>query len=63
MHEGEKVEGKWDEDKYRAEEGFDRFGNDVANAPEEGARWAGRRVQDVEDIPQDVDNCMTDSTL
>jgi len=55
MHEGEKVEGDWDQDKYRAEQRFDNGINDVENAPDDAARWAGRGVQDVDDIPQDVD--------
>ena len=39
MHEGEKVEEKWDEDKYRAEDDVRRVGDEV------------------EYIPQNVDNC------
>ncbi|GAB7357136.1 hypothetical protein MBLNU459_g7931t2 [Dothideomycetes sp. NU459] len=54
MHEGEEVKDKWRDDEYRAEEGFDRIRDDVEDAPEDAARWAGRK--DVEDIPQDIDN-------
>jgi hypothetical protein len=42
-------------DEYRAEQGFDNAANDVADFPDNAARWAGRKVQDVEDIPQDID--------
>ena len=55
--EGDKyrAEDRFEEDKYRTEERFDRFGRDVEDAPEDAARWAGRKVQDVEDIPQDIE--------
>lgn len=56
-HEAHKVEERWDDDKYRAEADFRNVGSDIANAPDDAAQWAGRRVQDVEDIPQDFDNC------
>ncbi|KZT23595.1 hypothetical protein NEOLEDRAFT_1136398 [Neolentinus lepideus HHB14362 ss-1] len=47
-HEAHKVENDWDRDKYRVE-------NDVENFPDDAARWTGRGVGDVEDIPQDVE--------
>jgi len=55
MHEGEKVEEKWDEDKYRLE-GDARDGvQDVEDFPDDAARWTGSKVQEVDDIPQDVE--------
>lgn len=42
-------------DEYRAEDRVDRWGDDVRYAPEEAAGWAGRKVQAVEDIPEDVE--------
>lgn len=67
MYEGEKIHRDWDQDKARMEgdihrdeqrvdQGFDNAVQDVADAPDDMARWAGRKVQDVEDVPQDVDN-------
>jgi len=67
MYEGEKIHNDYDrdkydleEDKYRAEGYADRKFNDgiedVEDAPENAARWAGREEQRVEDIPQDIDN-------
>lgn len=44
MHEGHKVEEKWDEDKWRAEERFDRVEDRVEDFPEDAARWGGRKV-------------------
>jgi len=41
MHEGEKLDGDWDREKYRVEQGFE-------DAPERAARWAGQGVQGVE---------------
>ncbi|KAL6252894.1 hypothetical protein RBB50_000613 [Rhinocladiella similis] len=55
-HEGKKVEEKWDEDKYRVENDVRQDVDNVEDFPEDAARWAGRKVQDVEDIPQDVEN-------
>ncbi|KAK3062967.1 hypothetical protein LTS18_003020 [Coniosporium uncinatum] len=48
MHEGEKLDGDWDREKYKVEQGFE-------DAPERAARWVGEGVQGVEDIPQDID--------
>ncbi|KAK7888573.1 hypothetical protein LTR67_008919 [Exophiala xenobiotica] len=56
MHEGEKVEDKWDEDKYRLENDARQGIDNVEDFPEDAARWTGRGVQDVEDIPQDIEN-------
>ncbi|KAG9997913.1 hypothetical protein KCU78_g16706, partial [Aureobasidium melanogenum] len=56
MHEGHEVKEDWEEDKYRAEEKFDRFENRVDDIPEDAARWTGRKVGEVEDIPQDIEN-------
>ncbi|KAH0240759.1 hypothetical protein KCU71_g24087, partial [Aureobasidium melanogenum] len=44
MHEGHEVKEDWEEDKYRAEEKFDRFENRVDDIPEDAARWTGRKV-------------------
>jgi len=56
MHEGEKVKEHWDEDKYRAEQKIDDGIDDVEDAPENAARWMGRKVQDVENVADDVDD-------
>ncbi|EXJ87471.1 hypothetical protein A1O3_04431 [Capronia epimyces CBS 606.96] len=56
MHEGEKVEDKWDDVKYGAEDDVANGIQDVENFPENAARWTGEKVQDVEDIPQDIEN-------
>jgi len=56
MYEGEKIHRDWDADKARVDADAQRVGDDIVDAPEDAAQWAGRKVQDVEDIPQDVDN-------
>ncbi|KAL2413637.1 hypothetical protein ABEF95_002605 [Exophiala dermatitidis] len=56
MHEGEKVEDKWDDAKYTAENDVANGIQDVEDFPENAARWTGEKVQDVEDIPQDIEN-------
>ncbi|KAK5051568.1 hypothetical protein LTR84_003220 [Exophiala bonariae] len=56
MHEGEKVEEKWDEDKYRIDNDISNGVQDVEDFPEDAARWTGRKVGEVEDIPQDIEN-------
>ncbi|QIW95557.1 hypothetical protein AMS68_001075 [Peltaster fructicola] len=43
MHEGHEIKEHWREDEYRAEERVD-----------DAARWTGDKVQEVEDIPEDV---------
>ncbi|KAJ9625538.1 hypothetical protein H2203_004295 [Taxawa tesnikishii (nom. ined.)] len=53
---GEEVKQDWDEDKYRMENKFDNGVEDVEYAPERMAGWAGRKVGEVEDIPQDIEN-------
>ncbi|KAH8702690.1 hypothetical protein GQ44DRAFT_631501 [Phaeosphaeriaceae sp. PMI808] len=44
----------------RVEYRVDEFGNDVENFPENAANWTGEQwddgVQDIEDIPQDIEN-------
>ncbi|KIX92694.1 uncharacterized protein Z520_11546 [Fonsecaea multimorphosa CBS 102226] len=55
MHEGEKVENKWDDAKYDVENDVRDGVQDVENFPDDAARWTGDKVQEVEDIPQDVD--------
>ncbi|OQV10456.1 WW domain-containing protein isoform 2 [Cladophialophora immunda] len=55
MHEGEKVEEKWDDAKYDVENDVRDGVQDVENFPDNAARWTGEKVQEVEDIPQDVD--------
>ena len=42
------LEQDWDRDKYRTEQ-------DVENFPDNAANWTGRKVGEVEDIPQDVE--------
>jgi hypothetical protein len=55
-----------EEDKYRLESDIAGAENytenkvysgvqDVENLPSDAARWTGRKVQDVEDIPQDIE--------
>lgn len=46
MHEGHEVKQDWEEDKYRAEGKWDRFENRVDDAPEDAARWTGRKVSE-----------------
>ncbi|KIW88473.1 uncharacterized protein Z519_11042 [Cladophialophora bantiana CBS 173.52] len=55
MHEGEKVEDKWDDAKNDVENDFRDGVQDVENFPDNAARWTGEKVQEVEDIPQDID--------
>lgn len=55
MHEGSEIKDDFERDKYRVEERADRIGDDVADFPEDAARWTGRKVQEVEDIPQDIE--------
>ncbi|EXJ66698.1 uncharacterized protein A1O5_10369 [Cladophialophora psammophila CBS 110553] len=55
MHEGEKVEDKWDDAKDDIEDDFRDGAQDVENFPDNAARWTGEKVQEVEDIPQDID--------
>lgn len=66
MHEGGEIKDDLEGDKYRAEERFegdkyqaegdvDRFGDRVEDFPEDAAQWTGRKVGEVEDIPQDID--------
>ncbi|KIW40291.1 uncharacterized protein PV06_07502 [Exophiala oligosperma] len=50
------AEEKWDEDKYRVENDVRQDVDNVEDFPEDAARWTGRKVQDVEDIPQDIEN-------
>ena len=50
MHEGHEVKEDWEEDKYRAEEKFDRFENRVEDAPEDAARWTGRKVRPLDHV-------------
>ncbi|KAK4981049.1 hypothetical protein LTR66_010228 [Elasticomyces elasticus] len=56
MHEGEHIRRDWDEDKYRMENSIGNGINDVEEFPENAAEWTGRKVQDVEDIPQDIEH-------
>ncbi|TKA77301.1 hypothetical protein B0A55_04340 [Friedmanniomyces simplex] len=48
MHEGDRIGDDYERDKYRVE-------NDVEGFPDNAARWTGEKVQEVEDIPQDVE--------
>src|ERR1700761_5954124 len=50
------IEEHWDEDKYRMENRIDNAEQDVADFPDDAARWTGRKVGEVEDIPQDIEN-------
>ena len=44
----EGADNEYDYDKYRVE-------NDVENFPENAADWTGRKVGEVEAIPQDIE--------
>lgn len=44
MHEGEKVEQDWDQDKARVENRLEGGVQDVENFPENAARWTGEKV-------------------
>ncbi|KEF57024.1 uncharacterized protein A1O9_07214 [Exophiala aquamarina CBS 119918] len=55
MHEGEKVEEKWDEDKYRFDNDVSNGTEDVEDFPEDAVRWTGRKVGEVENVPQDIE--------
>ncbi|KAG8533922.1 uncharacterized protein KY384_001663 [Bacidia gigantensis] len=53
------TENRYDYDKDRTEgyvenKAYDAE-QDVVNAPDNAARWAGNKVQDVENIPQDIE--------
>ena len=65
MHEGHEAHEHYEEDKHRIDrwedgeesriDNFgDRMGNDIENAPETMANWTGRKVGEVEDIPDRV---------
>ena len=60
MHEGEELKQDFEGDKYRLEsemnQGIMNTEQNVENFPENAARWTGEKVQDVEDIPQDIEN-------
>lgn len=40
---------------------FDNAVDDVEDFPENAARWTGEKVQEVEDIPQDIENRWDDA--
>jgi hypothetical protein len=67
MHEGEKVEDHWrsDEEQFgydkdrlenRVDNDENRVANDVEGFPDDAAGWVGRKVGDVEGIPQGIEN-------
>ncbi|EGP86443.1 uncharacterized protein MYCGRDRAFT_27969, partial [Zymoseptoria tritici IPO323] len=51
MHEGSEAKQDLESDAYRAEDRISNFDN----REEQPAEWTGRKVQEVEDIPQDVE--------
>lgn len=55
MHEGHEVKEDYEEDKYKVDEFGNRIENNVEAFPENAAEWTGRKVGEVEDIPQDVE--------
>ncbi|KAK5004569.1 hypothetical protein LTR60_006516, partial [Cryomyces antarcticus] len=60
MHESGRIEGDYDREKYRLENRVENGIEDVEEFPENAARWTGRKiadthVQEVEDIPQDIE--------
>jgi hypothetical protein len=54
-------EDKWDEDKYRFDNDISNGVQDVEDFPEDAARWTGKKVGEVEDIPQDIENKWDDT--
>lgn len=44
MHEGQKIEQDWDQDKYRMENKLSGDLQDVGDFPENAARWTGEKV-------------------
>jgi len=51
-HEAGNIHQDYEEDKYRVEDDAYRAKEDVEDFPEEAANWTGRKVGEVEDIPQ-----------
>ena len=49
------LERDWDRDKYRMGQKVDDGVQDVENFPDNAANWTGRKVGEVEDIPQDIE--------
>jgi hypothetical protein len=49
------TEEHWDRDEERLDYDKDRVEQGFENAPEDVAGWAGRKTQEVEDIPYDVE--------
>jgi hypothetical protein len=50
----DRLEDRVDYDTERAEDRYDYDRDRVEDFPDDAARWTGRRVQQVEDIPDDV---------
>jgi hypothetical protein len=46
----------FERDKYRVENRFDEFGNDISNFPENAAGWTGEQVGRVENFDDRVEN-------
>ncbi|KAL9109867.1 MAG: hypothetical protein Q9227_005570 [Pyrenula ochraceoflavens] len=55
MHEGEEARQDWDQDKARFENRIEDDVQNVENFPENAAGWTGRKVGEIEDIPQDIE--------
>jgi len=49
------TERDWDQDKDRVEYDARQGVDDVENFPDDAANWTGRKVGEVEDIPQDIE--------
>ena len=55
-----RVQQGWDQDKADVENTAYDGVQDVENAPEDVAGWAGRKVDEVEDIPDDIEHDVED---
>lgn len=60
-YDGDRVENRFDEDRNRFDNRVDYDEQRVEDFPEDAAGWAGRKVQDVEDVPYDVRNDYDDA--
>jgi hypothetical protein len=55
------LEDDLERDKYRVENRFDQYGNDITNFPENAAGWAGQEVGRVENFDDRVENRFDDA--
>lgn len=57
----DRLDDRVDYDKDRVENSFSNAGQDIEQFPDDAARWTGRKVGEVEDIPGDVRNDYDDA--